>query len=393
MQRSSPLKFWLPSYYFMYYAGLASLSPFLALYYESRGLSGSEIGLLGAISPLVGLVAAPFWSGLADATRRHKAIFSFAVVSVVVTSMLIYQAGSLAWLIPIIIGFSFLGAPIMPLMDSNTMALLEGRKDQYGRIRLWGAVGWAVSAFIVGQLVDKYGLQWSFYGYASLVALALLVALPIPMGHAHVTVPFRSGIRALFANRRWNFFLVIIFLIGVAAPSVGSYLYLYMKHIGAQTLIGPAVSISTITEIIMYFFAERILRRFKGRGLILIAVSVYIIRLLLYVFIATPETILAIQLLHGFTSPAIWAAGVSYVADMAPPGLGTTAQGIFQGVMMGLGSATGSYLGGLVLQYAGPQTMFLVYAGILFCALLLFAFLEERIPVSIEIEKPLDIPA
>src|SRR6185503_9628363 len=97
------------------------------------------------------------------------------------------------------------------------------------------------------------------------------------------------------------FFLVIVFLMGTASPSISSYLYLYMKQIGAESLIGPAVSISTLTEIIMYFFAERILRRVKGRGLILIALSVYTVRLLLYSFIASPVLILVIQLLHGFT--------------------------------------------------------------------------------------------
>jgi PPP family 3-phenylpropionic acid transporter len=390
MQNASPLKFWLPSYYFIYYAGLASLSPYLVIYYQSRGLSGSEIGFLGAISPLIGLVAAPFWSGLADATRRHKAIFLFATFSVVVTSLLIYAAGSLAWLIPAIIGFSFLGAPIMPLMDSSTMSLLEGRKDRYGRIRLWGAIGWAVAAFIMGPIVVGHGLQWAFYGYAGLVALAVLVALPIPMGNAHLTAPapFWGGMRTLFTNPRWMFFLAIVFLIGTASPSISSYLYLYMKQIGAEALIGPAVSISTLTEIVMYFFAERILRRVKGRGLILIALSVYIVRLLLYSFIPSPTLILVIQLLHGFTGPAIWAAGVSYVAEVAPPGLGTTAQGLFQGILNGLGSATGAYLGGALLQAYSPAVMFQVFALILFVALLLFGLLGNRIPAGIE--KPLD---
>lgn len=389
MQNISPLKFWLPSYYFIYYAGLASLSPFLVIYYQSRGLSGSEIGFLGAISPLVGLVAAPFWSGLADATRRHKLIFVFATFSVVVISFLIYAAGSLAWLIPAIIGFSFLGAPIMPLMDSNTMSLLGGRKDRYGSIRLWGAAGWAVAAFIMGPIIVRYGLQWAFYGYAGLVGLAVLVALPIPMGNVHVTAPFWGGMRALFTNPRWMFFLAIVFLMGTASPSISSYLYLYMKQIGAESLIGPALSISTLTEIIMFFFAERILRRIKGRGLILIALSVYIVRLLLYSFIASPSLILVIQLLHGFTSPAIWAAGVSYVAEVAPPGLGATAQGLFQGVLNGLGTATGAYLGGVLLQAYGQAVMFQVFAVILFVALLLFGLLGNRI--SPAQEKPLDI--
>jgi len=383
MKNASPLKFWSPSYYFIYYAGLASLSPFLAVYYESRGLSGSQIGLLTAISPLVGLVAAPLWSALADATRRHKLIFIFATLSVVVTSLLIYQATSMVWLIPVIISFSFLGAPIMPLMDSSTMNLLEGRKDRYGRVRMWGTLGWAVGAPITSWLVQFGGLQWSFYAYAGLVGIALLVALPIPLGQARVGVPFWSGMRTLFANRRWMFFLLIVFMMGLASPSISTYLYLYMKHIGAASLIGLALTVSTISEIPMYYFSDRILRRFKSRGLFIIALVVYITRLLLYAFVASPGVILMLQLLHGFTSPAIWAAGIAYVSEVAPPGLGATAQGIFTGVLNGLGTAAGAYFGGVIFQAYGVVTMFQVFALILFVALVLFVFFEKRVPAVV----------
>lgn len=380
MQKSSPLKFWSPAYYFIYYAGLASLSPFLALYYESRGLSGSQIGLLSAISPLVGLVAAPFWAGFADATRRHKAIFVFATFSVVITSLLIYSVTSLVWLIPVIISFSFLGAPIMPLMDSSTMVLLEGRRDRYGRVRMWGTIGWAVGAPITSWMVQYAGLGWSFFAYAGLIGIALLVAIPIPMGQAHISAPFWSGLRTLFTNRRWMFFLVTVFIMGSASPSISTYLFLYMKHIGAASLIGLALTVSTISEVPMYYFSDRILRRFGSRGLILIALVTYITRLLLYSFVASPPVILMIQLLHGFTSPAIWAAGISYVAEVAPPGLGATSQGIFSGVLNGLGSAAGAYLGGVLFQSLGVVAMFQIFALILFVALVLFLVVEKRMP-------------
>ena len=392
MPNSSSLKFWLPCYYFIYYGGLASLLPFLGLYYQSRGLIGSEIGLLTAISPLVTLVAAPLWSGVADATRRHKVIFTFSVLSVIVISFLIYNASSLAWLIPIVIGFAFLGAPIMPLMDSSTMLLLEGRRDQYGRIRLWGAVGWAVAAPVAGWLMQRNGLEWSFYIYASLAGLALLTAAPIPMGNARVTIPFWDGVRTLFSNPRWTSFLVIMFMIGASAASVSTYLYLHMKSLGADTtMIGASLTISTVSEVPMYFFAERILRRFKWSGLLLIALPLYIVRLLLYSVIDSPAIILIIQLVHGFTVPAIWAAGISYVAETAPPGLGATTQGIFAGVLNGLGSATGAYLGGVVYQNFGAVRMFQVFALILFVALLLFILSGNR--ATPEDGKPLDIPS
>ncbi len=389
MQKPSSLKFWSPAYYFVYFVGLASLSPFIALYYEERGLSGSQIGLLAGISPLVTLIAAPLWSVFADATRRHKAIFMAAIAGVIVTSLLIYFASSLVWLIPIVITFAFLGAPIMPLMDSSTMSMLQGRKDRYGRVRVWGTLGWAIGAPLAGLLIGRAGLQWSFYAYASLMTVALLISIRIPVGHAHISVPFRSGMRTLFSNRRWMFFLLIIFMCGVAAAGTSTYLFLYLKRLGASNLIGLALTLSTVSEVPMLFFADRLLRRFKARGLILIALPIYIGRLLLYSLVGFPPTILIIQLLHGFTGPTIWVAGVSYVAEIAPPGLGATAQALFAGVLNGLGAATGALLGGILFQNFGPVVMYRAFALILLAALLLFGLVEKHIPVVSD--KPLDI--
>jgi len=391
MQNTSPLKFWSPTYYFVYFAGAASLSPFLALYYQSRGLTGSQIGLLSAISPLVGLVAGPLWSGFADATRRHKAISICATLGAIAMSLLIGSATSLVWLIPAVIGFAFLSAPVMPLMDSSTMVLLEGRRDQYGKIRLWGTVGWAVAAPVVGWLIQLNSLQWSFYAYASLIAVALLISIPIPMGNARVIAPFRNGIRALLASPRWVFFLVMIFFIGISATSVSTYLLLYMKALGADaTLIGFSLTISTVSEVPMYFFADRILRRFKWRGFLVIALVIYIVRLLLYSVVVSPVIIVIIQLVHGFTVPAIWAAGVSFVGEEAPPGLEATSLAIFGAVLNGLAAATGAYLGGVVYQNYGAIIMFRMFAVILSVALLLLVLFRNHSSASAE--KPLDTP-
>jgi MFS family permease len=182
----------------------------------------------------------------------------------------------------------------------------------------------------------------------------------------------------------------MIFFIGISATSVSTYLLLYMKALGADaTLIGFSLTISTVSEVPMFFFADRILRRFKWRGLLIIALVIYIARLLLYSVVASPAIIVVIQLLHGFTVPAIWAAGISFVAEAAPPGLEATSQAVFAGVLNGLAAATGAYLGGVVYQNYGAVVMFQMFAAILFATLLLLVFLGNRIPSAIE--KPLDI--
>ena len=63
--------------------------------------------------------------------------------------------------------------------------------------------------------------------------------------------------------------------------------------------------------------------------------------------------------MHGPTFAAVWMAGVAYIADIAPVGLGNTAQGIFTGIVMGLGSALGAFLGGYLYQSVGFSRMFI----------------------------------
>ena len=58
----------------------------------------------------------------------------------------------------------------------------------------------------------------------------------------------------------------------------------------------------------------------------------------------------------------MWVAGVSYANEIAPPGMGATAQGLFGGVMMGLGAATGAVIGGMLYDRIGPRNMFVCAA-------------------------------
>ena len=82
MKRASAFTF-----YFLYYAALACLMPFVVLYYRHLGFNGAQIGLLAGMSPLITLVGAPLWTGIADATRRHRLVMSLALAIAVVLAL------------------------------------------------------------------------------------------------------------------------------------------------------------------------------------------------------------------------------------------------------------------------------------------------------------------
>src|SRR5574341_801277 len=73
-------KIWPFSFYLLYFGAGACVFPYFVLYYQSLGFTGAQIGLLSAISPFISLAGAPFWTGIADTTHRHKLVMSLAIL-------------------------------------------------------------------------------------------------------------------------------------------------------------------------------------------------------------------------------------------------------------------------------------------------------------------------
>lgn len=352
--------FFPAAFYFAFFGALAFLMPFLALFYQKVGFSGTQIGLLTGIAPLITLAGAPFWTGLADSTRRHKAIMALTIVTVIGAMLLMPRFDEFYILFALVVVFAFFGAPVVSLADSATMNMLGEKRDNYGKIRLWGAVGWGLFAPIAGAVVQRLGLSWPFYGYAIGMGVALLAALALHFPAQKAGMQFRAGMRSLLSSRRWMSFLLMVLLCGIGMATINSYLFIHMESLGmSKTLMGLALTVSTLSEIPVMFFAGRFLKRFNPRDLLLLALLVVGARLLLYSASSQGWQILLIQLIHGLTFPIIWVAGVSYADRVAPPGLSASAQGMFGSTLMGIGAALGGLLAGILLQGLGSAGMYL----------------------------------
>ena len=347
------------SFYFFYYGAAASLIPFLAVYFESLGLDGRQIGVLVGISPLVSMFSAPFWGGVADTTAQYKRILRLPIFGALVTVLCLSFASQFFWLFAIVAVFAFFTAPIIPLIDNSVMNLLGERKSEYGKQRLWGAIGWGVSAPIIGFLSEQAGMRWIFWGYLVLLTLAGLTSFKLTIIPTHIGQRFGSGFRQLLHNWQWVLFLSVVFVGGMTMSLLGNFLFLYIADLGGSNLLmGMALTFATISEVPFLFFSNRFLQRWGSNGLMVISLITYVVRLLATAWAPVPWLILPIQLLHGLSFSAMWVAGVSYADELAPPGMGATAQGIFAATMLGLGSACGAFLGGVLYENLGGALMY-----------------------------------
>jgi len=354
-------KIWPFSFYFLYFAAFASLLPFFVIFYQGLGFSGTQIGLLTGIPPLITLLAAPLGTGLADSTRRHKLIMGIGLLSAVAMAILLPAFKNFAIVFGIIAVYNIFMAPVGSLADSATMTMLGDEKAKYGRIRLGGTIGWAIFAAMAGLLVQNYGLQVAFWMFSALMMVNFFVSQKFDFGKHEEHESSSGGIKDLLKNRNWIFFLAASLLAGVGAFSVASYLYPYMAELGAtKTQMGIASFMATLTELPIFFFGNRLVKKFGSHTLFIGSLALLGVRSLLFAAVSTPFMVYVVQALGGMIFPAMWLAGVSYAEENAPAGLKSTAQGLFSAMSFGFGAAVGGFIGGILLESIGGRSMFFV---------------------------------
>jgi len=383
MTKNFPGKFWSFSFYLLFYAGAVAVYNYFALYFQQEGIPGVLIGVLMGSFSLIGIFAGPMWSGLADASHRHRLVLSTAIIGNVIAIFLFPVFHTFLPFLLLMIIQSLFGGPIVSMVDNATMSMLGDEKEMYGRVRIGGTIGWGVAAPIVGVIVARYGLRWNFSIYAGLLLMALITVQQLHFGQRIIRVSFFEGVRELLADRKWIVFLVIVFIAGNGSGIISNYLFIYLQKIGTSpTWMGWALTISTIAEFPALLVAHRLMKRLGSNGLLTIGLAATALRCVLYGLVNVPWMALVVQLMQFFTYPMLLVAGVSYADENAPAGLGATAQSIFSGSFMGFGFAAGGFIGGVLIQYIGVQQMFLVFGILILLAALIFGLAQRVQAVS-----------
>jgi len=369
------------SFYLLYFGANACFLPYLILYYQNLGFSGAQIGLLSAISPLISLVGAPFWTGIADVSHRHRLVMSITLLAAISLAVVFPFVRTIAAVFVLVSLYSFMIAPVNSFADASTMTMLGAQQNMYGRVRVGGTIGWGVIAPIAGLVIERYGLNLAFWSYAVILFVGFLVSQRFVFSTVKQNISIKHGMRELFSNRRMILFLTTTFVTGIALMSINAFLAAYMNELGIKkSLLGFALAIATVAELPVLFFGDRLLTKLKPHGLLILSMFATMIRLFLYATVTSVIGMLAFQLINGFTFATLWVAGVSYINENAPPGLSATTQGIFGATVFGFGAAGGGFIGALLLERVGGAQMYGTFGIMMLVMLIAYIFFERQLP-------------
>ncbi|XP_077082297.1 major facilitator superfamily domain-containing protein 6-A [Siphateles boraxobius] len=310
-------------------------------------------------------------------------------------------------LLIIIVG-EFFSAPAITIVDTVTLQYLGPHRDRYGLQRMWGSLGWGIAMLCVGIWIDHtstnlvigkmecvmenykdYRIAFILFGV--LMGVALIIATQFKfnvshqgnseeneVGNQHAQPRGSPGmanseiptivqaeefhfwdLMRLLCGVQYGTVLFVAWFMGFGYGFVFTFLYWHLQDLtGTTTLFGVCSVLSHVSELAAYFTSHKFIELVGHIRVLYIGLACNTARYLYISYLENAWTVLPMEVLQGITHASVWASCISYLSAAVPPALRTSAQGILQGLHLGLGRGCGAMVGGIFVNYFGAAETF-----------------------------------
>jgi len=364
--------------------------PFFPRWLEARGMFGIRLGLIAAAAPAMGVIAPTAFGALADALKLRGGLLQLACAASLVMGAAL-TAAEAAGLEP---GFGvlFLGALVFALFrspmsfvaDLVALELAPAAGTTYGRLRLWGSIGFLTAVLLAARWVDPRDPVVLPAVTTGVIFAALLSSLRLPRRADLPDRGARHGARRLLLEGDFRLFLTSVFLgqFGHASYDLCFSIHLFDLGIPRMT-VGWMWALGTGSEVVMMACAGPLLRAFAPLSLFAFGIGVASVRWALIAIVRQPAILLALQPLHALTFGLAWLSAVHYTSRRFSRHSLGTAQGLFA-TAMGAGSVAGMVVWGSLYHRAGGAAVFGAAACLSACACAFAAALDRRVRLRVE---------
>lgn len=370
----------LSAWYFWYFAFVGVFQPYFSLYLQSLAMSAGRIAVLMSLGQMIRLVAPLFWGWLADHAGQRVKIVVMSTGAALASFSAVFLTQDFLGLLLSLTVLHFFWSASLPLVEALTLAHLTDHPERYGRIRLWGSVGFIFAVLGMGWLLDILPITLLLWvGWALLsgtVVSALLLKEAVP-GAIHTA----SSLRMVLSQPKVVFLLVAgLFMIAAHGALYVFYSIHLVAHGYGKTVVGLLWTLGVLAEIIVFLLMPRIAQRVSLRHLLLACFALAVLRFMLIGWQVDSLSVLFFaQCLHGATFGAHHVATMAALNRWFSSGQQARAQAIYGSVAYGIGGLTGGLLAGALWESVGPAMTFSVSALL---ALIGFCLVWHGVPAS-----------
>lgn len=270
------------SYFLMYnfyYLSWAIFSALISIYLLDKGFKASEVSLVVSTSFLTSMIFQPvigMFSDRYDVKKVNFVLFTLAGIG----GLAFMFASSL---ITITIGYSFVLTLINgtnPVMEK----IASSSPYQYGKIRIWGTIGYATGSWLAGMIYQLISPSAIFICFIITMILCIIGLLgtqtPSELGQNNEE---KTKTSTLFHNYKYLYYLIIAAIFQGITNMANTYIPAMFQNDGLKvSLVSTILSFAVLCEAPLVLFSHKFMDKLTNKRLLIIAYSMITIQFLCY---------------------------------------------------------------------------------------------------------------
>ena len=359
----------LSLFYFAYFSLVGVYIMFMPNALVGFGYSKFEIGIIYAAAPFMRFLL-PFIFKYYIALTHRVYIAALILTFVSATIFLETIDDFFMHLIANLIFGAAMGI-ILPFVE--TISLQRLTKTVYGKIRLWGSVGFILIALWLGKI--EVSPMETIYYLMAMGFFTLIFGYYVLQYDTHKEALTDSDDKTFSLKAYWAFW-TSIFLMQVAFGGFYTFFTIYEESQGLDSqFISYLWSFGVICEIIMLYFQGALLQR-NLLTILKVATLITAFRwFLLYLYPSSLAITFFGQSLHAVSFALYHTAAITYVFSLYSQK--RLAQQFFLGISFGLGGSLGAFISGYVYD-SYSEYLFLIESCITLSAFVMLLVHTKR---------------
>jgi PPP family 3-phenylpropionic acid transporter len=364
-----------------YFAHIGFFNPYLPLWLKELGFSLLAISVLSSLQAATRLFAPYGWGALSDHTGERVRLLRYGATVALLASLGLWadfgSPSGIWWLAAVLLVMFTHTSAMMPMSEAAMAHLIsrDGAFDvrRYGRVRLWGSLGFLVTVFAAGSWFEGFGMKhfpaWTFL---SLLAVTLSVWCLPDLKEAVSPHEEKLPVLPILRQPVVQWFFAAAFFHVLAHIGIYVFFSLYLDSLGySKTLIGLLWALSVVVEIAWFYTQGRWLPRFSLGAWLLICAAAMGLRMGLTAGFASVLAVLVLaQALHALTFATHHTTCIALLSQYFPGRLRGRGQALYVVLAYGLTGTLGGLSGGLLSSAFGLAS---VYWACMLAALLALA--------------------
>ena len=360
LRRATPYYSLIQCLYWVIYCLMVG---FASVFLLDRGFTNGQIGLILGLSYLLSAVLQPIvgaWFSRRGIRLNRGVAVAYMPVAALSLGIWLLPVGRVPLAVMMVAVFTT-QSMLQPSINALFRTLeTPGDRVNFGLARGFGSVGYALSSFLMGRLLNRFApniLPAAYFGAIALLIIVLLLARTHETeGGGQVAARGASYREMLRRHPHLALFLVGAACMFLAYSFIDSFLLQILRSIGGDSgNLGTAITLSAMTELPAMMLFSHFSRKGKGVRLFLISIWFWLAKDVLTLLAPSPGVLYVVQLLN-FASCAVYVPGMmDYMRHVLPESQllrGAT----LAGTATTLGSLVATLLGGSLIDRIGVRS-------------------------------------